>query len=374
MKTLLTLFTMLTLAGGDAWGMASRNPNAKLTPDQLANLPEDANYVSGGESVDRAVSPEVLQSIAAIPTADGQAVYGRYTTFGEDVAPDAPVADTQAIEGKNALDQAMKAFGASKSPQAAAALAALAEASKIAQNLTKPPPQGDRKGGAQLSFMKGDSADVATVARTDAEQLTIMRTKQVPRANAATTTTRTEKSEWTEGALEIAGKYADRITSNYWAFTLASQAEDEKEVVEGPDDPQTPAPVPVDDQGNVAPADRNGTQAFLWKPVSYSNGKLVVLLPAKFNGLIDSPATINGERGTYTSTANGNRAHFRFSKPGSAYGSNVEVTWGAGGKTFRVVVPNGGQRFQTDDVANPAVPTPVSQMPGQTPEAPPAGE
>lgn len=365
MKTFLCGLMAVFALAGDALAMASRNPNAKLTPDQLANLPEGSNYVSGGESVDRAVSPEVLQSIAAMPTGDGQAVYGRYTTFGEDVAPDQPVADTQALEGKNALDAAMKAFGASKSPQAAAALAALSEASKIAQNLTKPTPQGDRKGGSQLSFMKGSSADVAAVALTDAEQLALMRTKQFPRANAATTTTRTERSEWTEQALETVADAAALISSNYWAFSLAEAALDEQED-DGPFDAiKTPVVPSVTDPGKVEsadPANTTGSAEFLWKPSSDSDGKLVVIFPAAFNGRITA-VSVNGEAGRYSSTANGNRTHWRFSKPGAAYAAPARVVSMVDGKAFPVTVDSPAKRTSLSGIKPPAKAIPVSEMP-----------
>lgn len=370
---ILSIASLLSLASLNASAMASRSPNAAITPDQLANAPERGQLIQGGAQAGNGLweGSTMRAAVATSRVSSAEAELVAAITFGEDVAPDQPVADSAAIEGKNALDQAMKAFAASKSPQAAAAAAALAEASKIAQNLTKPPPQGDRKGAQGFFLMRGKSNDVAAYGTSLNEAVAAIRAKTVVRANAATTTTRTEKSEWTEGALEIVGKYASQISSNYWAFSLAEKALDEKEVEEAPGDPQTPDPVPVDDKGTVAAADRNGTQAFLWKPVSDSNGKLVVLLPAKFNNLIDGPVKVNGEAGTFSSVANGNRSHWRFDKPGSAYGSNVAVKWTATGKTYTVTVPNGGTRWTTDDVPNPVVapvPTPVSEMP--KPEVP----
>lgn len=372
---LLSIASILTLASLTGCNMLSaRNSgaNARIPTNTAGILASNrVAYVAGGESVQTAVTAEVLTALANKKQAPNEAAYFRYTQFGQDTAPDAQVADSAAIEGKNALDQAMKAFAASKSPQAAAAAAALAEASKIAANLTKPIPQGDRSGGNQLVAFVGASSDASEVAKTDSENIAAMRLRQFPRANASTTITRTEKSEWTEGALEIVGKYATQISSNYWAFSLAEKALDEKEVEEAPGDPQTPEPVKVDDSGTVAAADRNGSQVFLWKPVSVSNGNLVVILPAKFNNLIDGPVTVNGTPGRFTSVANGNRSHWRYDKPGAAFGNNVVVKWTATGKTYTVTVPNGGTRFQTDDVANPDVPPatiPASEMP--KPEVP----
>jgi hypothetical protein len=368
MKTLKIILAAALLALAATGCVGRSGANARLTPDQMANLAQEGVYIAGGEQTGNGLwNGQTMQSAlnsSKVSAPDAELIAA--ITFGEDVAPDAPTADSSAIEGKNALDQALKAFAASKSPQAAAAAAALGEASKIAANLTKPVPQGDRKGAQGVFVMRGDSADVKAYGDSLNTAIAAIRGKTVPRANAASTTTKTEKSEWTEPALQIVADAAVQISSNYWAFTLADKALDEKEVVEQPGDPQTPDPVPVDDKGTVASADRNGSQTFLWKPVSDSNGNLVVILPAKFNNLIDGPVKVNGTPGRFSAVANGNRSHWRFDKPGAAFGSNVVVTWTATGKTYSVTVPNGSARWSTDDVANPvipAVPTPESELP-----------
>ena len=69
---------------------------------------------------------------------------------------------------------------------------------------------------------------------------------------------------------------------------------------------------------------------FLWKPVSESDGKLVVLLPSAYRGgRVSSTKVYSGgaflEQGRYTLDANGDRPHFRFSKPGASYGKNITV-------------------------------------------------
>lgn len=78
--------------------------------------------------------------------------------------------------------------------------------------------------------------------------------------------------------------------------------------------------------------DYNG---FLWKPISDSDGKLVVLLPPSLTGSVASASiyqTLNDgsavkvEDGRFAGDShNGGRAHFRFSKPGSAYAAGVEI-------------------------------------------------
>ena len=77
-----------------------------------------------------------------------------------------------------------------------------------------------------------------------------------------------------------------------------------------------------------------GGEGFLWKPVSDSNGKLVVLFPPNLTGEIVSagiyskePASYENmiEEGKFSGDGNGGRSHFRFAKPGSAYPDGVIV-------------------------------------------------
>lgn len=91
-----------------------------------------------------------------------------------------------------------------------------------------------------------------------------------------------------------------------------------------------------------------GSGGFLWKPVSEGDGKLVILLPGSLRGRV-SGCTISGsfgsENGRFTGdTHNGNRPHYRFSRPGANYGSNITVTARTtdGTRTWRI--PNGAQR------------------------------
>ena len=75
---------------------------------------------------------------------------------------------------------------------------------------------------------------------------------------------------------------------------------------------------------------------FLWKPRSESDGKLVILLPGSLRGRSGLRCKIVGafgeEEGRFTGdTHNGARPHFRFSRPGSGYGTNIQVRAIAGG-------------------------------------------
>ncbi len=88
----------------------------------------------------------------------------------------------------------------------------------------------------------------------------------------------------------------------------------------------------ADSSGSVTSA--SSRAGFLWKPVSESNGKLVVLLPTGLKGQVESVdiySTLpeNGgtplDKGNFTGNANGDRGHFRFSKPGADYPDNSYV-------------------------------------------------
>ena len=79
----------------------------------------------------------------------------------------------------------------------------------------------------------------------------------------------------------------------------------------------------------------SGSGGFLWKPVSESDGRLVVLLPGSLRGQLKSVAIYdqhpdNGgrqiERGRFSGdTHNGGRPHYRFDRAGSAYPDGVYV-------------------------------------------------
>ncbi len=69
---------------------------------------------------------------------------------------------------------------------------------------------------------------------------------------------------------------------------------------------------------------------FLYKPVSDSDGRLVVLLPPSVTGQIERVSLVNSngkviERGQFSGTANGGRDHFRFQRAGAKYPDNLEI-------------------------------------------------
>jgi hypothetical protein len=87
--------------------------------------------------------------------------------------------------------------------------------------------------------------------------------------------------------------------------------------------PSPPATAPSSTYDLGAPLGKMG--GFLWKPVSDKNGDLVVLLPKKLTGKVQEIRILSPDgkknlgKGKYSGIGNGEREHFRFSKPGSAY-------------------------------------------------------
>ena len=109
------------------------------------------------------------------------------------------------------------------------------------------------------------------------------------------------------------------------------------------------------------------SEALLWKPVSDNTGKLVIITP---HGAILGGVRVDGEAQTKLSIGNGWRAHYRFSKPGSAYSGNVEFI----GTDDKVKIPSPGAKTELRGVniapgagsspVLPPIPTPVSDDKG----------
>jgi len=89
---------------------------------------------------------------------------------------------------------------------------------------------------------------------------------------------------------------------------------------------------------------------FLWKPVGENSGRLVILLPPQYTGQVSVVYVANSkggaiEAGSYTGVGNGNRTHWRFSKPGSGYGQNIlAVANLKSGGAVHWPIPNGASR------------------------------
>lgn len=97
--------------------------------------------------------------------------------------------------------------------------------------------------------------------------------------------------------------------------------------------------------------DQSPSETFLWKPKSDSDGKLVVLLPSSMRGQVVSVAIMkNGqsiETGRFSGDEhNGMRPHFRFSKPGADYGTDIEVVSAGTTGMCSFKIPNGAKRTE----------------------------
>lgn len=194
-------------------------------------------------------------------------------------------------------------------------------------------------------------------------QNTISNTVDVQRTDTSTT----------EQIRIVAEEFTD-LAEKRLAYSLAEALIDEREE-NAPDEIATPAPVPSAIPGKVEPASisTDGDQNFLWKPKSDSDGNLVVLFPAAFNGRL-SNVTVNGEKGRFNSVANGNRTHYRFSKPGSAYTAPAKVSALIDGKTpWSTSVPAPGLRTTIPGLKPPAKTIPASDLiqPADPPVVPP---
>jgi len=92
-----------------------------------------------------------------------------------------------------------------------------------------------------------------------------------------------------------------------------------------------------------------GNNTFLWKPISESNGRLVILFPFSLRGKMKSGLIeYNGgrEKGVFaTDTHNGNRPHYRFNHAGGHYGGPcVAIAELLDGTYKQWNIPNGAER------------------------------
>ena len=153
----------------------------------------------------------------------------------------------------------------------------------------------------------------------------------------------------------VAAFLAAMLVVGLWAITGCTTGQLEREIDRIKDD-VTPTTTTTTTTTTQPPKPPDGytpkpgdVQRFLWKPVSESNGRLVVI----------TPAWVTADRvviaGTHTKTpdparANGNRLHFRLPNAGSAYGNNVRVEAMLGTKVVKAwTVPQDAARY---DVAS----------------------
>ena len=106
--------------------------------------------------------------------------------------------------------------------------------------------------------------------------------------------------------------------------------------------------------GTIQPSGTNidGKGGFLFKPVSNSDGKLAVILPASLKGLVSSIDLVDStgktiESGKFTSNGDtGTQSKYSFSKPGSAYSANLNVRVTLNdGSLVNYIIPDPSQRY-----------------------------
>lgn len=351
MKMKILCVALFALNALDAFAMGRRTPQPGQTPGwnispvALNSIgTNNTSVIQGGTIADAGLfnGPVMIATAEAqVPGAPARVVIAG--NFGADVAPNSGRFDEKTQDLKNDLGRVIEA--AKGNPYAAAAVAALQTADKA----LAPPPQlplGDRTGGQFFGLMEGTSTDVAAFGSSAVQAFADMRAAAhgVVRAN----------SEVRSVDRLVVSNDAAMVTSLglKWIDYLTFLAQDDQE------DP-APSPAPdrkpdgqpdLPDAGEPLVGDNNG----LWKPVSENNGKLVVLTPANVGR--PEAVRVNGTAGSFSSIANGNRAHFRFPNPGASYGKNVEVVAVfPGGKTLRTVIPDGSKRttWRWPSIASP---------------------
>lgn len=94
------------------------------------------------------------------------------------------------------------------------------------------------------------------------------------------------------------------------------------------------------------------TGQFLWKPASEKDGKLVVLLPNKFNGKVKNVKVLSADgsrvlaTGAYSGIGNGDRQHYRFKKAGADLPKNSIVQIALNdGSSRQLHIAKPGQRY-----------------------------
>lgn len=156
----------------------------------------------------------------------------------------------------------------------------------------------------------------------------------------ATGATRDDKINWAIAIGKKAFDTEDRF-QEVLAFVRKRIADDEA----AGGTINNPPPVKEPDLPNPGSPPPGATDQFLWKPQGEHTKKLVILTPWSISVEPKGVVTVAGETGNYTGLHNGARGHHRFSKPGSAYGSNIRVEYKWRGRTFVWTVPNGGSRY-----------------------------
>lgn len=119
--------------------------------------------------------------------------------------------------------------------------------------------------------------------------------------------------------------------------------------VEKPSAPSKPVTGDVEKPGSTTTTKKPNigsalkkTGEFLWKPVSESDSKLAIVIPKELTGKVKEVRILSPDgkkslaKGKFSGVANGDREHYRFSKPGAQYpdGAIVVITLENGSKRY----------------------------------------
>ena len=152
----------------------------------------------------------------------------------------------------------------------------------------------------------------------------------------------------------ITPELIERASDAYEEYETEQRAEKERKAQEAQakaEAAQKAADEAAKEAAANPPASSSTSGGYVWKPVSESNSKLVVLFPHKYKGKIKSSDIRNAdgqilEVGKFSGDVhNGNRPHYRYSKSGSKYGKNLKsVATLKNGELVVYKIPNGGKR------------------------------
>jgi hypothetical protein len=349
MKTLMTLLTIIALAGGCRTAAPLSRPAADPTYTEttttdrrgntVTNTVDNRGKAAAAEGQAMLTTEDVWKKLVTKLPANESPLYGwtmTETAYSIHDLPNQIVIDQLKEKHKNILAEASRLAEAGMTKDYGEAISAAASiASEIARLLKGDGDKsdgGDRGSLINRTISVGPDHTVVPLAQATEMGLAVRSRHGNQNTVSHTTTVEREDTSTTEeivAALD-AGVRKEELRL---AYTLAQAAMDAKEDPK-PDQVNTPVVPSPEIPGHVEPAtiSTDGDQTFLWKPKSDSNGKLVVIFPASFNGRLSNVA-VNGERGTFSSVANGNRSHYRFGKTGSAYSAPAKITATIDGKT-----------------------------------------
>lgn len=179
-------------------------------------------------------------------------------------------------------------------------------------------------------------SDGNTGALSDGVDVPGALTKVIQAADSALTTARTTLSALSDGTQTLTTRSLGESTAKLDG-TATGGGKKVSAAVDGSAAGSSDSASPVD-----------GVDGFLFKPVSDTQGKLVVVLPKELTGKISKVVlrSMTGEElesGQYGGVGNGEREHFRYNKPGGSYPANlfVEVQLKGGGtKNYSIADPS----------------------------------